>query len=231
MYKISTLGTGSSGNCYVLSDEDGNALILDVGIKAKDIKQYFDYDFTNVCGAVVTHAHKDHSLAANELEILGVDVYRPYLLEDLRGRRTIGKYAVQSFDLPHDGVSCCGFYIRHVNGFKMLYLTDFEYCKYIFQSLDVDCILIECNWESRFVDVNAANANHKIRGHASLDVCMEFVKVNATDNLKAVILCHTSWAMDVSDCIDNIKRVVPDGVYVSAAGKGIEVKIFEDKQK
>lgn len=222
--RIETLGSGSSGNCHILTDDDGNSLILDAGIKSKDIKIALEYDFSKVCGILVTHSHKDHSLSADEFELLGIDVYRPYLIDGGKDKRTFGKFAVQTFGLQHDGCPCCGFYIRHINGFKMLYLTDFEYCQYRFTKLNVDLILVECNWSREFVETEKPNAQHKILGHASSDVTKEFIRVNATENLKNVAICHISNAVDVPKTIAEIEEIVP-GVRVDCAEKGKVIEI------
>lgn len=223
--KLKTLGSGSSGNCYLLSDNDGRTIILDAGIKSKDIKAAMNYDFSSVDGVLISHSHKDHSLSADELEILGLEVYKPYLIDGGNDRRTFGVWAVQTFSLPHDGCPNCGFYIRHTSGFKMLYLTDFEYCQYRFTKNAVDFMLIELNWEQRFIDREAENFRHKCLGHASSEVTKEFIRVNATDNLKAVVICHTSYAMDVPYCLEEIRKILPDNVVVDVAEKGKEVEI------
>lgn len=222
---IETLGSGSSGNCYIVSDNDGHSLILDAGIKSKDIKAAMNYDFSSVDGVLISHSHRDHSFAAEELELLGLDVYRPYLIDGGRDRHTFGKWAVQTFGLPHDGCPNCGFYIRHTSGFQMLYLTDFEFCKYVFTKAAVDFILIEVNWEERYIQTESPNFVHKCRGHASFDVTKEFIRVNATDNLKAVVICHTSYAMDVPYCLKEIRAILPENVVVDVAEKGRVVEI------
>lgn len=223
MKSLLTLGTGSRGNCYLLSDDD-STLILDAGVKADAIKMALHWDFSTVSGALITHNHKDHSESADKLEQYGVEVFRPYLIECGKDQRTFGKWAVQSFDLPHDGEPCCGFFIRHVDGFKMLYLTDLEYCKYTFQKQNVDAVLIEVNWQKKYVSENARNYSHKVLGHLSLENCIEFLKCNKTDSLKTVIICHQSiWTMDEEECIEKIKDEI--GVEVYSAGKGKTIQL------
>lgn len=218
--ELHTLSTGSIGNCYILSDNDGNSLVLDAGVKANDIKKALNFDFSNVDGVLISHSHKDHCLSADALETYGLDVWRPYLIENGRDRRTFGKWAVQSFDLPHDGCPNCGFYIKHINGFKMLYLTDLEYCKYNFRKQMVETILIEVNWQAKYLETAAENYRHKVLGHLSLENCIDFLKANKTGALQRVIICHMSgYTMDVSECVSEIKRELPD-IFVFAAEKG-----------
>jgi len=222
--KLTVLGTGSKGNCYMLTDESGETLILDAGIKASDIKKALSFDFSNVAGVLVSHEHKDHCLAADELERYGLDVWRPYVWDDGRDRITLGKYAAESFPVEHDGTPCTGFYIRHINGFSMLYVTDYEYVKWNFSKLKVNSILCEANWMKEFVQTDTAYASHKILGHASLDVCKGFVESNWTENLQSVVICHTSNAIDVTQAVAEIKEIAGNEVFVDYAEKG---KVFE----
>ena len=54
--KLKCLGSGSSGNCYLLSTET-ETLILDCGIPIMEIKKGLDFDLRRVSGVVVTHSH------------------------------------------------------------------------------------------------------------------------------------------------------------------------------
>lgn len=217
MKTLLTLGTGSTGNCYLLSDDD-STLILDAGVKTDLIKGALHYDFSTVSGVLITHNHKDHSASADKLEMFGLDVFRPYFVDGGKDKRTFGKWAIQSFDVPHDGEPCSGFFIRHIDGFKMLYLTDLEYCKYVFRSQEVNVILIEVNWQDEYVEKTASNFRHKVLGHLSLNNAINFLNANKTDALQKVIICHQSmWSMDEEECVDRIRQEI--GVDVVAARK------------
>lgn len=225
MSKLLTLCTGSSGNSYVLTDDDGNSLILDAGVKADVIKKALKFDFSSVNGVLITHSHKDHSLSADILESYGLDVWHPYKIEGGRDKRIFGKWAVSSFDVPHGDCPCCGFYIRHIDGFKMLYVTDLELCRYRFASQKVNFILCECNWDKRYVIVDAENYRHKVLDHMSLDACKGFLKANKTEGLKTVMICHQSnQTLDVVDAVEQIKRELGiDRVYAAIPGEEVEL--------
>lgn len=221
---LRTLRTGSKGNCYILTDDNGKHLILDAGVRSKEIKQTLNFDFTNVRGVLITHNHGDHSLSADDLELLGLDVFRPYLIDSCMDKRTFGEYAVSSFPVEHDGEPCSGFLIRHIDGFRMLYVTDLSYCKYTFRKQKVDAILVEVNYQTKYAETLAANYAHKIRGHFSLENCIEFLKANQTEKLRTVVICHNSnYTMDLSECLAEIQKVVGNEVNVYAARKGTEV--------
>lgn len=223
--RIHTIHTGSKGNSYILTDDDNNILILDCGVNMKMIKSALNYDITSVNGVLVTHEHRDHSMSADEFELYGLPVFRPYLIEGGMDRKTLGVYAVSSFPVEHDGTPCCGFYIRHISGFKMLYVTDLELTKYRFTSQKVNFILCECNWQSKYVNEESASYRHKVLGHMSLDACLGFLKVNATEYLQTVAICHMSnQTVDVSECLEKIKELLPD-VNVYAAENNTTIQL------
>lgn len=193
---LKCISSGSVGNCYLLTNASNQTLILDCGVPIKDIQRGLNWDITHVAGCVISHIHGDHSKSIKNLRNLGIKVFTPYEdLERLQADNNVmlvekmGGFDITAFQVPHNGTRNCGFLIR-VDGQKILYLTDLEYCPYSFNKQHIDHMLIECNYIKDMVDTDAPNYTHKILGHCELATCKEFVKVNATDSLQNVILCH-----------------------------------------
>lgn len=65
--KLKCIATGSSGNCYTLTADNGETLILDAGIGIRDIKKGLNWNIRNVVGCIVSHAHSDHSKSVKDL--------------------------------------------------------------------------------------------------------------------------------------------------------------------
>ena len=57
--KLKVLGSGSSGNCYIL-ENDTEALIIEVGVPFKDVKVALNFDIKKIKAVIVTHEHGDH---------------------------------------------------------------------------------------------------------------------------------------------------------------------------
>lgn len=53
---LSVIGTGSSGNCYILSNKK-EILIIEAGITYRKVLQGLNYNIKNVFGVVVSHSH------------------------------------------------------------------------------------------------------------------------------------------------------------------------------
>ena len=166
----------------------------------------------------------DHSKSAADLKKYGLDVWQPYLDEKTYQRKQFGKFKVQCFDLPHNGTSNRGFLIE-VDGQKILYMTDFEYCPFKFDKQKINHMLVECNYQQEYINKDLANFEHKIRGHSSLDTCREFVKVNATDSLETVLLLHMGeMSCNPKECVAEIQKVA-NGANVDYARAGLEVEL------
>lgn len=108
-----------------------------------------------------------------------------------------------------------------VDGQKLLYLTDLEYCPYVFKKQRLDHMLIECNYQKKYVDMDAPNYAHKVKGHCELETCKGIVESNKSYALQNVILCHLGGdTTDADECVTEIKKIAPlANVDVAAAGK------------
>lgn len=160
---------------------------------------------------------------------MGIYVFAPYecRLALERAKMKYGSFYITAFSLPHNDVPNYGFLIE-VDGQKILYMTDFEYCKYRFTNMKVDHILIECNYQSELVNRDLPNYEHKIRGHCSLETCRDFIEVNATNSLKTVLLLHMGGeTCNPEECVAEIKKVAKNA-YVDYARKGIEIELRKD---
>ncbi len=227
METLKVIGTGSSGNSYLLT-VNGEQLLLDLGVREMDIKKALDFDIRNLKGAVVSHEHSDHRRSEENIKRMGIPILAPYHGGIAAKNARFGGFTVQSFPVPHDVLNF-GFFIKN-GDFRMVYLTDMEFCKYSFQKQNLNCILIECNHIDEHLDASEQKYEHVVRGHASLTVVKEFLKANWTVRLRDVILCHASALEDIDRMIREVQEVVGDGVHVSMAEKG-RIYTLKDGEK
>lgn len=226
---LRTIATGSTGNCHALISNAGEILLLDLGVSINEIKKGIDFKISDVCGAVVTHCHKDHSKSVTNFERMGIPVFTPYIS---REPMEIGKeFAIKAFDLTtadgrfthtnSDGSECpCyGFLITHKEIGRLLYITDCEVIKWRFK--EIDHILLGVNYNKDMVDwSNPAKNNHVFRGHLEIGTACGFVKANYSDHLQNVIMCHLSSENADSDSFIGRMKKVAYGVNVDVAVAG-----------
>lgn len=218
--KLKCLGSGSSGNCYIL-ESDEEALVIEAGLPFKEVKKALDFNVRKIKAVIVSHAHGDHAKYIGEYKNTGIYVFEPYD-EFCRGI-SLGKFKVKAFELVHD-VPCYGFYIAHPEIGKLIYASDTEYIKYRFKGLNH--ILVECNYGKQFIPGDAVNRSHVLEGHMELQTTKEFVRVNTNPDLRNVVLLHLSASnSDEVDFTAQIEDVVDASTRVWIAKKGLEVDL------
>ena len=169
----------------------------------------------------------DHSKSADKLRKMGIEVFEPYKTDkDKAFGNMIPHFKLTAFRLPHDGESNFGTLIYTESGHRMAYLTDFEYCPYVFHKQRLNTILVECNYTEVGENEDELKKNHVYRGHCSLETCKAFLKANQTDALKNVILCHlSSDNADPDEMVRQVQEVVGSSVKVIVARKGVSIDL------
>ena len=220
MMVLKVLGSGSSGNCYILENEN-EALILDAGVPVIEVKKALDFNIKKIVGVCVTHCHKDHDGYSKDFEKMGIPVYRPFVSKEVPKRIENSSFSVNIFENIHD-VICYGFHVKHNDIGTLVYATDTEYIKYRFKG--INHYLIEANYSMDYVDKNKANYEHTLRGHQSIDTCLKFLEKCQDEKLENVIICHLSDSNARHDnFINRVKKVCPCPCFV--AKKGIVVNL------
>ena len=221
---LKTIGSGSSGNCHLLTASNGETLILDCGVPISEIKKGLKWNIKNVVGCVVTHRHIDHSKSVSDLRKNGIKVATPYLANDVYSLVRLyfdhTRFRVIAFELAtKDGkwthtnadgseCPCYGYVISHPEMGKLLYVTDTEFVKWRFD--DLNHILLGVDYDKNMVDMsNTAKASHVLRGHMSIDTACKFVEANySPDDVLNVIMCHlSSENADKDSFIEKMKKV------------------------
>lgn len=210
MIDIKTLATGSSGNAYHISDGQ-TELLLECGIKFKDIQKATGFKTRHIKGCLLTHEHKDHSGGLKDVIRNGIDVYmskgtaeaenvlnhhRVKVIEKFKDFR-IGSWLIKPFDIEHDAAEPLGFFLQSDNGNRLLFITDSYYVKYRFPKLTH--IMIECNYDLELLEHNieigrtpAFLRNRLLKSHFSLENVKDFLKANDLSSVEEIHLLHLS---------------------------------------
>lgn len=214
--RLHTVATGSGGNCYLLQRDNDRIIALDCGAPWKKVMIASKFRPTSIDFALVTHSHSDHAKYVRDFERNGIEVFGPGNLQ-AKTKRELSGSTVVPFGVPHD-VTCYGYLIT-VDGHRIVYMTDFGYCRYTFKSWNIDTWLIACN-HTELPDVNAVKYEHVVRGHSSLQTVKDILAVNKSDSMRNVILVHASEDADTERMLTEIQETVGDSVNVVVAEKG-----------
>lgn len=246
--RLHVIGTGSSGNAYLLADkENSEALLLDAGVKASRITEAIFQTKANVVGCLVTHEHKDHCIAVADMDKLGIECYGTKLTAQAVGNMhvirpydpTIGSafqdvkpfgdsFLVMAFRTNHDAVDPCGFLITNVRtGERMIYATDTYYLAYRFPGIHY--WLIECNYcEDMLV---AEDTPHQLArrlnlSHMSMNRLCQMFQANDLSTCRKIILCHLSHDRgDENRMTEAIRQVTHKPVSVAKPGLAFDLNL------
>lgn len=237
--KLKVLASGSKGNCYLLQLKD-ETLILECGIRYKQILDGLDFNLESVVGCLVTHEHKDHSKAIEDLNKNGINVYaskgtfESLGIENHRANVIkseelfkVGNFTIMPFQAKHDAKEPLGFLINHKEIGNLLFITDSYYCEYNFNKLNH--ILVECNYSKNLLDGNIENGvipislrNRITRSHFELLNVIDFLKSNDLSQVKNLLLIHLSSSNSDADYfIQEIAKST--GLAIEVARKGLEI--------
>ena len=209
MIEIKTLATGSTGNCYWITDGK-TPLLLECGISFKNIQKALNFKTSDIAGVLVTHEHKDHCKAVREVADRGLDIYMSpgtkeaigiehHRIKAVENKKqfNLGTWTILPFDTEHDTAEPFGFLLANQEGDKLLFLTDTYYCRYKFKG--ITHLMVECNYSMKILDENVTTGRiHKslrkrvMQSHFSLENLLEFLKANDLSRVQEIHLLHLS---------------------------------------
>ena len=210
MVEIVSLASGSSGNCYRLTD-GSTPILLECGISFKEIKRKLNFKTSEINACFISHEHGDHAKAIKDVLKAGIDCYMSNGTKKalgITGHRVhvvqpkeqfqVGTWTIVPFDTRHDAEEPLGFLLHsQVTGAKILFATDTYYIKYRFQGLTH--IMVEANFALDIVDENVANGtipkslrDRLLYSHFELENVKKFLKANDLSKVEEIWLLHLS---------------------------------------
>ena len=213
---IKIIGSGSSGNAYIVSDGK-TGILLDCGLPIQKIQEATGYTISGLTACLITHSHGDHCKAHKNLARMGVDIYaHPDTIAEMgaQGHRykpiqhmvqfALGSFDILPFGLVHD-VTCTGWLCHsRATGEKLVYVTDTMYLPYRFKG--ITHWMIEANNDLEAMDANVAAGSlsrvlkHRIqRSHMSIDTLLGVFAANDMSQAEQIYLLHLSDANSKED--------------------------------
>ena len=221
--KLTVVGSGSDGNSILLQN-DSEALLIDAGVPVLEVKKALGFNIIKLKGAIVSHCHSDHSKYIPTYQKMGIPVYAPY--QTGSQIQHFDRFTVKTFSLVHD-VPCFGFYIFHPEIGSLIYATDTEYIKYHFSG--INHILVEANYSSEEMELNAANKEHVMTGHMEIKTTLDFIRKNDNDDLREVVLMHLSQSnADSGNFLKMAQKITNKPVYIAKKGLEIDLSLIPD---
>lgn len=217
--KIEAIASGSSGNCYKISNED-TTLLIECGIPYKKIQQALNFKTTDIDGVLVSHEHMDHAKACKDLIKAGVNLYMTKGTKEalkLDGHRVksfknfgdsyfdvdIGSFKIKPFKTVHDAKEPVGFVIYDSLAIEeLVFITDTQYSIYSFSP---DYFMMEVNYVREAINKNDSlhpDLRARIKeNHMSLDTAINLLERSDLSRLKKIYVMHLSDANSDAEVI------------------------------
>ncbi len=223
MLHLTVLGSGSSGNCAVVST-GSTTVLIDAGLSAKQVALRLEatgFDPAKLDGILLTHEHGDHTAG---LEILtkkwDIPIYATPLtrecIEDQfrhsprwRMMQTgspfeLNELRIECFPVPHDAADPVGFTLQDGVS-KLGFVSDVGFVTALIRDRlqGSHTLFLEANYDTRLLDADTKrpwSTKQRIssrHGHLSNEQAAELVAAIAHDGLHQVVLGHLS-----EDCND-----------------------------
>lgn len=205
--RLNIINSNSEGNCYLFTDNNGETLIVECGVRFEKVKHALNFDLSKVVGCIITHEHGDHCKGVKDVVKSGIDVYasagtiQGFKFQSHRFNHivkntkfSIGPFDIIGFDVHHDVLEPLGFLIRHNEMGTTLFLTDTIYCDYKFPGLTN--VLIEANYSQDIIDRQLAEnqflRNRVLKSHMSVETAIKTLKANDLTKVNNIVLIHLS---------------------------------------
>lgn len=246
--ELCVLGSGSSGNSYILQNSK-TALIIDAGIHPKEALKQLGHNSRKIVGVLLSHSHMaDHAKYIRDYLKLGINCYAhsdtwfdlkiknhfaKYLDEYEQNQESImlGEFLIMPFKLIHD-VTCLGFQITYPDTGNIVFMTDTKYSPYLFSN--VSHWMIECNYSEKQIMENAINdkidsslMKRITDNHMSYETLSYFFAQSDLSLTSKVILLHLS---DNNSLADDFKHGIIEtfGKDTYIAEKGLKLNLLNN---
>jgi phosphoribosyl 1,2-cyclic phosphodiesterase len=232
---LKVIGSGSSGNCYLL-DDGKQILVIEAGVPFLQVKEKAGFQTNRIVGVLSSHCHQDHRKYLHEYIEAGITCLQENTLVGICSKRSgismvrLGEFVVRPFEVPHD-VPCYGYQIEHPDMGKLVFVTDAKYVKYTFP--EVNHIMVEANYAQDILDENMNNEvipkslrDRIMNSHMSFDTAKSMVEANKSPHLRNVIMCHlSSHNSDKKRFKEEMQEVAGPYCKVTVATKGVGIPL------
>ena len=241
-----TLSSSSIGNGYMLQASSGQVLIIEAGVRLKQVKKALDFDLTGIIGLICSHGHNDHARYVREYLQAGI---RCYMNEETRKaqangsnfsnirivkeeeQRAIGEFIIKPFLLEHD-VENFGYLIHHHESGFICFITDTQYCSPRFPGLNQ--ILIEANYSDKIINEKLLDGTAKLyvrdrvlTYHMEIETTKAFLQANDLSKVANIVLLHLSMGNSNQDQFrKEVTALTGKPVFIAEPG----LNILLDKQ-
>ena len=231
--KFQALASSSSGNAYIVSDED-TRILLECGVSHNKLQKLSGFSLSEFQACLVSHEHKDHAKAVADLISRGMAVYMSpgtadaletdgvELIENME-QFNVGSLDIVPFTTFHDAAEPLGFLVKsRKDGDVLAFATDTVNLRYKFPGLNI--LAIEANYDKQILE-RCEKMPEKVRyritnSHMEIDTLCDYLRSLDLSQCREIHLLHLSDATShEGHFINKVSRAVPKGIEITACRK------------
>lgn len=241
--------TSSKGNCSVIESKDRHLIIIDAGLKYRQVDKEVSYRLHKADALLITHAHKDHTAFLTDFTNCGIDSYLGcktrselivgpciglFMPVDEKTKIETHSFLIKPIEMQHtnsDGTpcECFGFLILDKStGEKMLWATDTQFIKNRFSPLEYYCIESNYFEQDDYNDeidyITKSVEQRRFQSHMSFESAVKFLKMQDLSKCKEIHLLHLSTKMDDKER-KSVVRKMKRALKNELEGKNIKILV------
>ena len=231
--RFEALASSSSGNAYIVSDQD-TRILLECGVSHSKLQKLSGFKLSEFQACLVSHEHKDHAKSVADLISRGMEVYMSQgtaealetdgvtLIENME-QFNVGSLDIVPFTTFHDAAEPLGFLVKsRVDGDVLAFATDTVNLRYKFPGLNI--LAIEANYDKQILE-RCERIPEKVRyritnAHMEIDTLCDYLRSLDLSQCREIHLLHLSDATShEGHFINKVARAVPKGIEITACKK------------
>ena len=246
---ITSLNSGSNGNCYYVGNKT-DAVLIDVGLSCRETEkrmQKLGLNMKTVKAIFVSHEHGDHikgvSTLANKynLPVYITDKtakHGPRLISHISKTFaasetvTVGSLSITPFTKHHDATDPHSFIINY-NGITVGVLTDIgKVCKEVIHYFkQCHAVFLEANYDEVMLENGRypLHLKNRIRGgfgHLSNKEALDLFTAHRSPALSHLLLSHLSKENNLPELVEELFKQHANGVTITVASRYKATPVF-----
>lgn len=248
---LSSLNSGSNGNCYYVGNEQ-EAVLIDAGISCREIERRMDrlgLSMRKVKAVFISHEHTDHIRGVNTLAKkykMPVFVTKDTLTKcrlqihespvfgfSTAEKVTIGDLEISAFSKAHDAIDPYSFVVEQ-KGVRVGVFTDIgTVCDQLISHFKAcHAAVLEANYDVQMLENGRypyflKNRIRGGKGHLSNDQALELFRNHKSDSMSHLLLGHLSQQNNCPKLVSGMFQPFKEKVEVIIASRTHETPLFE----
>jgi len=247
---ISSLNTGSNGNCFYIGNHN-EAVLVDVGLTCKETEvrmQRLNLSMSNVKAIFISHEHSDH---IRGLPVIAKKYQIPVFITQstlLSGKQQLPQHLLNSFiayapvqiggleiiafPKKHDAIEPHSFTVG-CNGIKVGVFTDIgQHCDHVISNFkQCHAVFLEANYDDEMLDrgrypyflKNRIRSGH---GHLSNSQALALFMSHKSAHLSHLFLSHLSKDNNCPDLVQRLFSTHANGTEIIVASRLQETAVY-----